>query len=118
VTPGVLVNPAEDVSGEQVLLTLGVGGRVTVYRNITIFGEWVPILSGYVETRTLGNLNRFDSWGAGIEITTAGHVFQIVFTNSAGVATDQYLRGGDLDVRDALDGEFRLGFNIFRVLNF
>lgn len=116
--PGVLVNPAEDVSGEQVLLTLGVGGRVTVYRNITIFGEWVPILSGYVETRTLGNLNRFDSWGAGIEITTAGHVFQIVFTNSAGVATDQYLRGGDLDVRNALDGEFRLGFNIFRVLNF
>jgi hypothetical protein len=95
-----------------------VGGRATVYRNITIFGEWVPILSGYVETRTLGNLNRFDSWGAGIEITTAGHVFQIVFTNSAGVATDQYLRGGDLDVRDALDGEFRLGFNIFRVLNF
>lgn len=116
--PGVLLNPAEGVDGEQALVTLGLGGRVTVYRNITVFAEWVPILSGYVRTRTLGNLNRFDSWGAGIEITTAGHVFQIVFTNSAGVATDQYLRGGDLDVRNVLDGEFRLGFNIFRVLNF
>jgi len=118
VVPGVLLNPAEDIDGEQALFTLGLGGRVTVYRNITIFGEWVPILSGYVRTRTLGNLNRFDSWGAGLEITTGGHVFQIVVSNSAGIATDQYLRGGDLDVRDVLDGEFRLGFNIFRVLNF
>ncbi len=117
-TPGVLLNPATDIHGEQALLSLGLGGRATVYRNISIFGEWVPILSGYVETRTLGNLNRFDSWGAGVEITTAGHVFQIVATNSAGIATDQYLRGGDLDVRNVLNGEFRLGFNIFRVLNF
>lgn len=116
--PGVLVNPAENVDGEEALVTLGLGGRATVYRNITVFGEWVPILSGYVQTRTLGNLNRFDSWGAGVEITTGGHVFQIVASNSAGIATDQYLRGGDLDVRDVLDGEFRLGFNIFRVLNF
>jgi hypothetical protein len=118
VVPGVLFNPAEDVDGEQALVTLGLGGRVTVYRNITVFGEWVPILSGYVETRTLGNLNRFDSWGAGVEITTAGHVFQIVITNAAGIATDQYLAGGDLDARNVLEGEFRLGFNIFRILDF
>lgn len=118
VVPGVLLNPAEDIDGEQALVTLGLGGRATVYHNITVFGEWVPILSGYVKTRTLGNLNRFDSWGAGVEITTGGHVFQIVVTNSAGIATDQYLRGGDLDVRNLLEGEIRLGFNIFRVLNF
>lgn len=118
VVPGVLFNPAVGTDGEQALLTLGLGGRATVYRNISVFGEWVPILSGYTRTRSLGNLNRFDSWGAGIQITTSGHVFQIVFSNSAGVATDQYLAGGDLDVRNVLDGEVRLGFNIFRVLNF
>lgn len=116
--PGVLFNPAVGPDGEQALLTLGVGGRVNVYRNISVFGEWVPILSGYTRTRTLGNLNRFDSWGTGVQITTSGHVFQIVLTNSAGVATDQYLAGGDLDVRNVLDGDLRLGFNIFRILNF
>lgn len=118
VVPGVLLNPSVGTGGEQALVTLGLGGRATVYQNISVFGEWVPILTGYVETRTLGNLNRFDSWGAGIQITTSGHVFQIVFSNSVGVATDQYLAGGDLDVQNALEGDFRLGFNIFRVLNF
>ncbi|MFB6279143.1 MAG: DUF5777 family beta-barrel protein [Salinibacter sp.] len=116
--PGVLFNPAVGPDGEQALLTLGVGGRVDVYRNISVFGEWVPILSGYVRTRSLGNLNRFDSWGTGVQITTSGHVFQIVLTNSVGGATDQYLAGGDLDVRNVLDGNLRLGFNIFRILNF
>lgn len=116
--PGILFNPVESDDGEDPLVTLGIGGRATVYQNISVFGEWVPILSGYVKSRSLGNLNRFDSWGGGVQITTGGHVFQIVVSNSVGVATDQYLRGGDLDVRNALDGNFRLGFNIFRVLNF
>lgn len=118
VVPGVLVNPSVDTDGEDVLLTLGVGGRATLYRNVSVFAEWVPILSGYVRTRTFGNFNRFDSWGGGVEISTGGHVFQIVVSNSVGVATDQYLRGGDLDVRNFFEGDFRLGFNIFRVLNF
>lgn len=118
VVPGVLLNPGNGDEEGGALFTLGLGGRVTVHRNVSIFGEWVPILSGYVRTRTFGNLNRFDSWGGGVQITTSGHVFQIVFSNSAGVTTNQSLRGGDLDVRNVLDGEFRLGFNIFRVLNF
>jgi hypothetical protein len=77
----------------------------------------VPILSGYTETFTVGNFNRFDSWGGGIEIATGGHVFQIVVSNTVGLTSDQYLRGGDLDIADFFDGEFRLGFNIFRVLD-
>lgn len=118
VTPGVLVNPAEGVDGEEVLLSLGLGGRVNVYRNVSVFAEWVPILSGYVPTRTFGNLNRFDSWGGGVEISTGGHVFQVVISNSTGVTTDQYLRGGDQDIANFFEGDFRLGFNIYRVLNF
>jgi hypothetical protein len=37
-----------------------------------------------------------------------------VVTNSVGLTSDQYLRGGDLDLSE---GDMRLGFNIFRVLN-
>lgn len=115
IVPGITLNSAEDVTGEDPLLTLGIAGRYQFWRNVALVGEWVPIVDGYTRTTTFGNDIRFDTWGGGVEITTGGHVFQIVLTNSVGLTTDQYLRGGDLDIRD---GEARLGFNIFRILNF
>ena len=118
VVPGILFNAAEATDDEDPLITLGLGGRWTFWQNVSLVAEWVPIVSGYTETFTVGNFNRFDSWGGGIEIATGGHVFQIVASNSVGLATDHYLRGGDLDIADFFDGEFRIGFNIFRVLNF
>ncbi len=118
VVPGILFNAAERVEGEEPLLTLGLGGRWRFYRNLSLVAEWVPIVSGYVRTSTFGNDIRFDTWGGGLEITTGGHVFQIVLGNSVGLTSDQYLRGGDLDVRDVFEGDLRLGFNIFRILNF
>lgn len=116
--PGITFNAAEEVDGEDALITFGLGARWNFYQNLALVGEWVPIVSGYTRTQTFGNDIRFDTWGGGLEIGTAGHVFQIVLSNSAGLTTDQYLRGGDLDIRDALDGDLRLGFNIFRILNF
>ncbi len=115
--PGILFNPAEETDGEDPLITLGMGGRWNFWRNISLVAEWVPIVSGYTETFTVGNFNRFDSWGGAIEVATGGHVFQIVISNTVGLTSDQYLRGGDLDIKDFFDGEFRLGFNIFRVLD-
>ncbi len=113
--PGVLVNPNEASGEDDVLLTVGLGGRWRFHRNLSLVAEWVPIVAGYSRTTTFGNVNRFDSWGGGLEIGVGGHVFQIVLTNSVGLATDQYLRGGDLDIRE---GDVRLGFNIFRLLRF
>ncbi len=115
VVPGLLVNPDIDKGGESPLLTLGLGGRWRFRKNFSLIGEWVPILSGYTPTRTFGNLNRFDSWGGGVEVKVGGHVFQVFVTNSVGIATDQYLLGGDLDIENV---DLRFGFNIFRVLKF
>lgn len=114
VVPGILFNPAILEEGEAPHLTTGLGGRWRFYRNLSVVAEWVPIISGFSRTTTFGNANRFDSWGAALEIATAGHVFQVMVTNSVGLATDQYLRGGDLDIQE---GDVRLGFNIFRILN-
>ena len=120
--PGLTLNAAEAVEGDDPLLTLGLGARVPLFKrrrsSFAFVGEWVPIVSGYTRTATFGNDIRFDSWGGGLEIDLGGHVFQVVLANSVGLTTDQYLRGGDLDVRDFFEGEARLGFNIFRVLNF
>ncbi len=115
VAPGVLVNQDETAGDEDVLLTIGLGGRWQFYQNLSFVAEWVPIVAGYARTTTFGNVNRFDSWGGGLEIGVGGHIFQILVTNSVGLATDQYMRGGDLDVGE---GELRLGFNIFRLLRF
>ena len=117
VVPGILFNAAEQTDGEDPLITLGVGGRWNFWKNMSLVAEWVPIVSGYTETFTVGTFNRFDSWGGGLEIATGGHVFQIIASNSVGLATDHYLRGGDLDIGDFFKGEFRIGFNIFRVLD-
>lgn len=114
VVPGLLLNPSEGEDSGP-LVTLGLGGRVHLWRSLSVLGEWVPILAGYTRTTTFGNDNRFDSWATGLEIATPGHVFQIVLSNSIGLATDQYMRGGDLDLREP---DLRLGFNIFRVLDF
>ncbi len=115
VVPGFITNPVESTDGEDALVTLGLAGQWNFHRNLSVVAEWVPIVTGYTRSTTFGNDIRFDSWGGAFQITTGGHVFQIVLSNSVGLTADQYMRGGDLDIQDA---DVRLGFNIFRVINF
>jgi len=115
VVPAILLNPDSNIDGEDPLATIGLAGRAHVWRSISAIAEWVPIVSGYTLTSTFGEFNRFDSWGGGIELDVGGHVFQIIVTNSAGLTADQYMRGGGLDISE---GDYRLGFNIFRPLQF
>ena len=115
VSPGILLNQDSETDGEDALITIGVGGRAHVWKSISLIGEWVPIISGYTPTATFGEINRFDTWGGGIELSVGAHAFQIIVTNSAGLTTDQYMRGGGLNLGE---GDFRLGFNIFRPLQF
>jgi hypothetical protein len=111
--PGILLNPAIDRDDESPLVTLGVGGQWRFYRFFSLFGEWTPIVAGYVPSTTFGFANRFDSWTAGLDIALGGHDFQILVGNSVGTAVDQYMRGGNLDIGS---GDLRLGFNIYRIL--
>ncbi|RMF56541.1 MAG: cytochrome c [Calditrichaeota bacterium] len=115
VVPGILINPNSELNNEDPLITLGIAGRAHLWKSISIIGEWVPIVSGFTLTSTFGAFNRFDSWGGGIELTVGGHAFHIIVSNSAGLTTPQYLQGGDLDIEDF---DLRLGFNIFRPLQF
>lgn len=113
--PAILFNPDGNQDREDPIFTIGLAGKAHVWRSISVIGEWVPIVSGYTLTSTFGEFNRFDSWGGGIELDVGGHVFQIIGTNSAGLTADQYMRGGGLDIGE---GDFRLGFNIYRPLQF
>jgi hypothetical protein len=83
---------------------LGLGGRFTFLENVSIVGEWIPVLAGG-KTGT-------DAWGIGIEAREGGHVFHVFATDASGLTPNQYIPGGDLDGR----GDIRLGFNIYRTL--
>jgi hypothetical protein len=54
----------------------------------------------------------YDSMGIGYELETGGHVFQIHFTNSFGIAENQFFARTDSQWNDM---GIRLGFNISRV---
>ncbi len=124
VTPGVLLNGNVQRDNEDPLFTLGVGGRLALNDKYALFAEIVPILSGDETAATVGSpptkngkLTYFDTFATGLEIKAGGHVFHIFVSNSAGNTTNQYMSGGDFDVGDDIRN-LRLGFNIYRVLNY
>jgi len=82
---------------------IGIGGRFMVFDDISLIAEWVPRLAGYKDL--------YSGWGLGVEKKIGGHVFQVFVTDSIGLIASQYLPGGDLKLGD---GDFRIGFNIFR----
>ena len=82
---------------------LGIGGRFRVFDDISLIAEWVPRLAGYEDF--------YSGWGLGVEKKIGGHVFQFFITDSIGLTASQYLPGGNLKLGD---GDFRIGFNIFR----
>ncbi len=73
-----------------------------------------PMLSLLVETNNTisGWRNQYDSYAFGIELETGGHFFKIFLTNAAALNPSQFLAGADLK------NQWRLGFNITRVLAF
>jgi hypothetical protein len=101
-----------------------VGGRLALGQRYALFAEIVPILSGDATAATVGapqaqngQITYYDTFAAGLEIKAGGHVFHLFVSNSAGNTTNQYMSGGDFDVGGDL-GNLRLGFNIYRILNY
>jgi len=92
-----------DPSPEGTLI-LGTGGRLMLLKDFSIIWEWNPVFSGYQAGA--------DGWALGIEKKIGGHVFQVFVLNSTGLTSPQFLPGGDLILKD---GDFRVGFNIFRL---
>lgn len=120
IVPGILLNGNVNLEDEDPIITLGYGAKLTLFRDFSIFVEGVPILSGEEGANVLGgrriegNKSVFnDTFTAGIERKVGGHVFHVYITNSLGLATSQYMSGGNFDF---FDGDFRLGFNIYRIL--
>ncbi len=82
---------------------VGAGGELRLTSKMALTSEWVAQTSGVESTNQSGSV--------GLSIATARHVFHVFATNTAGIHTDQYAPGGDLDFGS---GYVRIGFNITR----
>ena len=98
-----LVPGAEDPND---LLSVGIGARQKLTKRMSINVEYYYQIPGY---KLEGSV---DPLSIGLDIETGGHVFQFIFTNSTGIAENQYITG---TTGKWSKGDIHFGFNISRV---
>jgi hypothetical protein len=87
------------------LLALGLGGRVKITRSVALTAEY------YARMNEKSGNPYEDAIGFGIDIETGGHVFQLIFTNTAGMTERTFLPE---NTGNFFDGDIHFGFNITR----
>lgn len=93
------------------LVNLGAAAKLQLTKSFGILFDGAYVFS---EFRTAEN-DFYQPFGFGLEWDTGGgHIFQINFTNSEGLAETDYL---PYTSANWADGEFRLGFTISRLFN-
>lgn len=88
------------------LFAIGIGGRQKLSKRVSFNVEYYYRFPA----TTFGGT--YNPLSVGFDIETGGHVFQIMFTNSTGMAENQYL--GNTTGKWS-SGDIHLGFNISRV---
>jgi hypothetical protein len=90
------------------ILALGIGGRQRITKMVSVNAEYYYLLQG---SRFEGTTNSFS---IGFDIETAGHVFQLHFTNSRGMTERTFISetAGSWG-----KGNILFGFNISRMFN-
>jgi len=84
---------------------LGLGGRVRLTKRVAFVADYHPVLAG----RRTGTK---DPLSLGFDIETGGHVFQLHFSNSAGMNEKEFITN---TTGDFWKGDIRFGFNLSRV---
>jgi len=107
IVPSYLYN--SHIHCEDTEYSFTMGGYIQYYMS--------AMFSFYIETNATvtGWRQNYNPVAFGLEIETGGHFFKIFLGNSHAMNPSQYLAGADLYVEN---GEWRLGFNITRILKF
>lgn len=90
------------------VFALGAGVRIKLTNRISLNTEYY-----YLITRD-DIEDQYDSFSAGFDIETGGHVFQVHFTNSTGFSEKAFISETS---GNWLDGDIHFGFNIKRVFS-
>lgn len=91
---------------ENDIYALGIGGRFKLSKRTAFVVDYFPVLNRPASSNTTNSLS------IGFDIETGGHVFQLHFSNSAGMNERSFIT----DTHDSWGkGEIRFGFNLSRV---
>ncbi|MDH5588480.1 MAG: DUF5777 family beta-barrel protein [Gemmatimonadota bacterium] len=107
VTPTLLNNPRIADIDAETAFALGLSGQLYLSDQASLLAEWLVS----EDRPDLGH----DAGTFGIELETGGHFFKLILTNSARMNPTQFLGGTPFEFSA---GEWRLGFNVTRVLKF
>jgi hypothetical protein len=100
-------NLVPTIQDDNLLISIGLGGRYKVSNRVAILAEMYPQLSDF-------NSELNNSFALGVDIETGGHVFQLHLTN----AEQMNERGFIGETRDDFfGGDIHFGFNISRVFD-
>lgn len=91
------------------ILAIGLGGRMKITNRMSINAEYDVVPKNQIVSYTVHN-----SFSAGWDIETGGHVFQLVFTNSQSIVPTQFLTQ---TTGTWGKGDIYFGFNISRNFN-
>ncbi len=105
--PTLLRNPDIEAPSAETVLVVGGHGQIYLSDQVSLLAEWI-------KSRRRPGLE-YDSGTFGIELETGGHFFKIVLTNQERMNPTQFLGGTPYEFRP---GEWRVGFNITRLLAF
>ncbi|ULQ53443.1 DUF5777 family beta-barrel protein [Flavihumibacter fluvii] len=100
-------NLVPDTLDKNNQIVLGAGGRIKLTKRLSINAEYNYLFPNQVVTYKV-----YNSFSAGLDIETGGHVFQFVFSNSRGMVPPVFLTNTTDSWRD---GGIYFGFNISRV---
>jgi uncharacterized beta barrel domain-containing protein DUF5777 len=109
VVPSVLnnVNPLD--ASSKTTLGLGIHGQFYLNEAVSFLGEWQ-----FVESNSELAFGR-DAGSLGVEFETGGHFFKLLISNSTRLNSAQFLAGA---ADSFAPDNWRLGFNITRILTF
>jgi hypothetical protein len=96
----------EDVN---TIASIGFGGKYQVTKVLSLTAEYYLNIP---TNRTVLGQTYYDPFTVGLEFNTGGHVFRILFSNSAGYTESQYIPYTNTTWKN---GGFRLGFAFGRL---
>lgn len=106
-------NLVENKSQSHDIYALGLGASIKISRSARFNFEYIPRLNARNEKKLDGTLF-YDAFAFGLDIETGGHVFQLHFTNGAGLIEQQFI---SQNTNKLTLNSLRFGFNLSRVFS-
>ncbi len=106
--PGVIQNVNPGSGDTESALSLGLTGQLYLSQHVSVLGEW-----NFSEDNGIDLAH--DAGAFGVELETGGHFFKLLISNSVRLNPAQHMGGTPFSFDP---DEWRLGFNVTRLLSF